>query len=62
MRPPPLKNTLDKYVDFKKLNKSSIPRLIVTATDLRTSEPVIFDSMPMNVDSDHLLGCASFPF
>ena len=26
----PLKNTLNKYIDFKKLNKSNIPRLIVT--------------------------------
>jgi NTE family protein len=58
----PLKNTLNKYIDYKKLSKSNIPRLIVTATDLQTSEPVIFDSMSMNVDSDHLLGCASFPF
>jgi NTE family protein len=58
----PLKNTLNKYIDFKKLNKSNIPRLIVTATNLQTSEPVIFDSMSTNVDSDHLLGCASFPF
>jgi NTE family protein len=57
-----LKNTLQKYVDFAKLDATNMPRLIVTCTDVRKSEAVIFDSMTTNIDADHLVACAGFPF
>jgi NTE family protein len=57
-----LKRTLKKYVDFSKLNDKNVPRLIVTCTDIRNSEPVIFDTAKMNLDSDHVVACAGFPF
>lgn len=55
----PLKETLSKYVNFEQLRKredsnADIPRLIVTSTDLKTSEAVVFDS--------NLIGCIGFPF
>jgi len=39
----PLKNTLSRYIDFTRLNnKSALPRLVITATDIRDSESVTF--------------------
>ncbi len=57
-----LKKTLEKYIDFSKLNDRNVPRLIVTCTDIRNSEPVIFDTAKMNIDGDHVAACAGFPF
>jgi NTE family protein len=57
-----MKNTLQKYVDFTKLNQKNVPRLVVTCTDVKKSEPVIFDSMTANIDAEHLVACAGFPF
>jgi NTE family protein len=58
----PLKNTLQKYIDFSKLNGHNTPRLIISCTDIKKSEPVSFDSMYQNIDVDHLAACAGFPF
>lgn len=63
----PLKETLSKYVDFEQLRKRedsnpSTPRLIVTCTDLKTSEAVVFDSNLIDIDVDHIIGCIGFPF
>ncbi|AIF85472.1 putative esterase of the alpha-beta hydrolase superfamily [Candidatus Nitrososphaera evergladensis SR1] len=57
-----LKRTLERYVDFSKLNSNNVPRLIVTATDIKNSKAVLFDSMATNIDADHILACASYPF
>ena len=57
-----LKNTLQKYVDFSKLNDKNTPRLIVTSTDIKNSKAVTFDSMNTNIDVDHLVACAGYPF
>lgn len=58
----PLKNTLNKYVDFKKLKKSGSPRLIVTSTDIENARPSIFDSMYDDITADHVLASAGYPF
>ena len=41
-----LNRTVTKYVDFTKYNRISAatPRLILTATNVQTGEPAIFDS------------------
>jgi NTE family protein len=58
-----LKRTLADYIDFKRLsNKQNIPRLIVTCTDVRDSNPVVFDSNKLDVNADHIVACASYPF
>ena len=57
-----LKRTLERYIDFSKLNTKSVPRLILTCTDIKNSEPVIFDSMTTNIDADHVIACAGYPF
>lgn len=58
----PLKKTLAKYIDFEKLGSGEAPRLIVTCTDLKSGEPVVFDSNSTKIDADHLAACAGFPF
>jgi NTE family protein len=58
----PLKKTLSRYVDFTDLRNPDRPRLIVTSTDIQTSEPVIFDSKHVNIDADHVIASAGFPF
>jgi NTE family protein len=57
-----LKRTLERYVDFSKLNSNNVPRLIVTATNIKNSKAVLFDSMTTNIDADHIVACASYPF
>jgi NTE family protein len=58
----PLKKTLHEFVDFAKLNSKNTPRLIVTSTDIKESEPVSFDSAERMIDADHLVASAGFPF
>ena len=58
----PLKKTLSRYVDFTSLRNPNRPRLIVTSTDIQTSEPVIFDSKHVNIHADHVIASAGFPF
>jgi NTE family protein len=60
----PLKKSLSKYIDFAKLNNpsSTIPRLIITSTNIQNSESVAFDSKFMSIDVDHIIACAGFPF
>lgn len=58
----PLKNSLKKYVDFPKLKSPDRPRLIVTSTDVQKGKPVTFDSRRIDIDADHVLASASYPF
>jgi len=58
----PLMNTLNKYVDFKKLREPNSPRLIVTSTDIENARPSIFDSMYDDITADHVLASAGYPF
>lgn len=57
-----LRKTLDRYVDFSKLSASNVPRVILTCTDIKNSEAVIFDSKKENIDADHVIACAGYPF
>lgn len=57
----PLKNMLDTFVDFKKLNKSS-PRVILTSVDIQKGESVSFDSKMTQIDRDHVMASAGYPF
>lgn len=89
----PLKNTLDKYIDYKRLSstikkdddtkrykdkqnnsnnnnqsqstESTIndnnTRLIVTAVNVLTSEPLVFDSYKISIQPRHLLGVSGYP-
>jgi NTE family protein len=64
----PLAKTLDKYIDYKKLNlaatKQELPevlRLIITAVDVTTARPLIFDNTKMEINAKHILASSGYP-
>jgi NTE family protein len=70
-----LGNTIEKYIDFKKLspkvhqndsntnnsNVNNSTRLIITAVDVLTAEPLIFDSYKKPIEMKHLLATIGYP-
>lgn len=65
----PLGKTLEKYIDFSKLDcyqsgkKPSAynARLIITCVNVLTAEPIIFDSAKMTIRTKHLLATTAYP-
>ena len=67
----PLGKTIEKYVDFKKLAPKSLNadedndpntiRLIVTAVNVLTAQPIIFDSAKIQITIKHLLASSGYP-
>lgn len=60
----PLASTLEKYIDYDKLRpggKNPNARLIITAVNVLTAEPLTFDSMRQPITVKHLLGTAGYP-
>jgi len=59
----PLIKTLEKYVDYNKLQPSGRPnaRLIITAVNVLTAEPLIFDSTKQQITSKHILATTGYP-
>ena len=64
----PLIKTLEKYVDYNKLNlaatKEELPsvlRLIITAVDVMTARPLIFDNTLMKIRPEHILASSGYP-
>lgn len=58
----PLKKTLKEFIDFKNLKNPTRPRLIITSTDVQNGKPSIFDSKYDNIDADHVIASAGYPF
>jgi len=67
-----LKKTIEKYIDFKKLspvtqnntgndNSNINTRLIITAVDVLSAEPIIFDSYKTQIEMRHLLATIGYP-
>ena len=62
----PLEKTLEKYIDFKKLSPDSKQNnnnihLIITAVDVLSAEPIIFDSYNTQIQMKHLLATIGYP-
>ena len=57
----PLKNLLERLVDFGRLN-SGEQRVTINATDVSTGEEVIFDSAREAIHPHHILASAAMPF
>jgi NTE family protein len=59
----PLVNTAEKYIDYKKLRPKGRPnsRLMITAVNVLTAEPLIFDSATQQITSEHLLAATGYP-
>ncbi len=68
-----LSKTIEKYIDFNKLspkteqnnpnasNSNINTRLIITAVDVLTAEPLIFDSYNKQIEMKHLLATIGYP-
>lgn len=59
----PLAKTLEKYIDYSKLKPGGNPnsRLIMTAVNVMTSEPLIFDSATEQITAKHILATCGYP-
>src|SRR5919107_1220849 len=59
----PLVKTLEKYVDYNKLQPNGKPnaRLIITAVNVMTAEPLIFDSAKQQITPKHVLATTAYP-
>src|SRR5918993_3422699 len=59
----PLVKTAEKYIDFDKLRPNGKPnsRLIITAVNVLTAEPLIFDSAKQQITSKHILAATGYP-
>ena len=59
----PLIKTLEKYLDFNKLQPNGNPnsRLIITAVNVLTAEPLAFDSSKQQITPKHILAATSYP-
>ena len=59
----PLAKTLDKYIDYKKLNPKGKPnaRLIITATNILTAQALVFDSSKQQITAEHILASTGYP-
>src|SRR5918997_1793950 len=59
----PLVKTAEKYIDYNKLQPNGKPnsRLIITAVNVMTAEPLIFDSAKQQITSKHILAATGYP-
>ena len=59
----PLASTLEKYINYNKLRPGGNPntRLIITAVNVLTAEPMTFDSSHQQITVKHLLGTSGYP-
>ena len=59
----PLVQTAEKYIDYNKLQPNGKPnaRLIITAVNVLSAEPLIFDSSKQQITSKHLLATTGYP-
>ncbi len=59
----PLVKTAEKYIDYNKLRPNGDPnaRLIITAVNVLTAEPLIFDSSKQRITSRHILATTGYP-
>jgi NTE family protein len=59
----PLVKTLERYIDYDRLkpNGNSNTRLILTAVNVLTAEPLTFDSFKQQITSKHILATSAYP-
>jgi NTE family protein len=59
----PLIKTLERYIDYNKLKPNGNPnaRLILTAVNILTAEPLMFDSFKQQITPKHILATSAYP-
>lgn len=55
-----VRNEIGNENDTDKSNNNSMPRLILTATNVQTGEPVIFDSNNTDITANHIIASAGY--
>jgi NTE family protein len=56
----PVRDLIRRYVDFSRLKESPV-RLLVSAVEVETAEPVIFDSYVDELTPEHIMASGSLP-
>lgn len=63
-----LAKTLDKYIDYTQINLAkteeespSVYRLIMTAVDVMTGRPLVFDNTQIEIKAKHILASSGYP-
>jgi len=56
-----LKGTLERLVDFERLNKAKDIRLSVGAVNVRTGQFIYFDSVKMPIRAEHIMASGALP-
>jgi NTE family protein len=59
----PLSKTLERYIDYSKLMPGGTPnsRLLLTAVNVMTAEPLTFDSSRQKITAKHVLATSAYP-
>ena len=59
----PLAKTLEKYIDYDRLKPGANPdtRLILTAVNVLTAHPLVFDSFKQQITPKHILATSAYP-
>ena len=59
----PLVKNAEEYIDYDKLQPNGNPnmRLIITAVNVLTAEPLIFDSAKQQITAKHLMAATGYP-
>jgi NTE family protein len=59
----PLIQILEKYIDYNKLKPDGNPnaRLILTAVNILTAEPLTFDNFKQQITPEHILATSAYP-
>ncbi|WP_420135514.1 patatin-like phospholipase family protein [Rhodopseudomonas sp.] len=55
----PMRPRLAQLIDFGRLNSGDV-RLCIVATDVRSADPVVFDSLTTRIELDHVLASCGF--
>lgn len=57
----PLRNTLERLVDFDRIDDSRSPRLTIGAVEVESGNSVIFDSRERTIGPEHIMASAALP-
>jgi NTE family protein len=59
----PITKTLNRYIDYSRLAPGGNPnaRLLMTAVNVMTAEPLTFDSSKQKITSKHVLATSAYP-
>ncbi|KTD57262.1 patatin-like phospholipase family protein [Legionella shakespearei] len=57
----PLKETLEKFVDFERINNQKVTRLCVGAVEICSGQMIYFDSHKQKIGPEHIMASGALP-